>query len=468
MLKRDILQKLIEWKNRPHHPLVVRGLRQIGKTYIVKQFGMQFYENVVYLDLRASISVHKAFDGDFDVNKMILSITAAQPEAHFVPGKTLLILDEIQDCANARSSLKYWDLDGRFDVICTGSFLGVKGFRAPYSRGISVGYEEQITMYPLTFREFLINNGMNDDVLNYVSDSIKNKTMIEETIHNSMRSLYLQYLIVGGMPEAVNSFLETHDINSVREIQKRILNSIKDDFGRYKDSVGTDKINEVLKLRAEACLNSLPAQLSKEYKKFQYSLVDVKGHSPEKADGLQYLEDVGLIVRAYNTLQISYPLEGQKIPTEFKVFCIDTGLLVSMLGDDTAFNILEGKMSAYKGAIAENMVAAAFAKDDRKLYYYHAPSGSPELDFLYEEESNVVIVECKSSNNRSTSMKFVIENAKKYGSHRAIKIADANIGGGKGFETFPLYYLGFLPKAPIHNIIEMPDVANLQNPQRNI
>ena len=289
--------------------------------------------------------------------------------------------------------------------------------------------------------------------------------MIEETIHNSMRSLYLQYLIVGGMPEAVNCFFETHDVNLVREIQKRILDSIKDDFGRYKDSDGKDKINEVLKLRAEACLNSLPAQLSKEYKKFQYSLVDVKGHSPEKADGLQYLKDVGLVVCAFNTNQISYPLEGQKISTEFKVFCIDTGLLVSMLGDNTASKILEGDMSAYKGAIAENMVASAFVKDGKKLYYFHAPSGSPELDFLFEDEGKVVIIECKSSNNRATSMKFVIANTKKYGTHRAIKIADANIGGGQGFETYPLYYLGFLPKAPLHNIVDIQNVSKIVPPK---
>ena len=151
MLKREIISELISWKNRPHHPLVVRGLRQTGKTYIVKQFGKENYESVIYLDLRSNVALHQAFDGDFDVDSMILKISAIEKEAHFIPGKTLLILDEIQDCANARSSLKYWDIDGRFDVICTGSFLGVKGFRNPYVRGVSVGYEEQITMYPLTF-----------------------------------------------------------------------------------------------------------------------------------------------------------------------------------------------------------------------------------------------------------------------------------------------------------------------------
>ncbi len=230
MLKRTIWQELIKWKNREHHPLIIRGLRQIGKTFITQEFGRLFYENVIYLDLRANTAVHKAFDGNFDVNQMILSITAVEPKARFIPNKTLLILDEIQDCTNARSSLKYWDLDGRFDVICTGSFLGVKGFRMPYMRGIPVGYEEQISMYPLTFGEFLINTGMDEKILQYVMKSIEQKTIVEQTVHQSMRQLYLQYLIVGGMPEVVNTFFETHDLNAVRAIQTQILNSIKDDL----------------------------------------------------------------------------------------------------------------------------------------------------------------------------------------------------------------------------------------------
>jgi len=465
MLKRDIWNELIEWKNRKHHPLIIRGLRQIGKTYIVKNFGKEFYENVVYLDLRANKIVQKAFDGNFDVNQMILSITANDTTAHFVPQKTLLILDEIQDCPNARSSLKYWDLDGRFDVIATGSFLGVKGFRSPYVRGVPVGYEEQITMYPLTFREFLINTGIDEKVLLYIKKSISEKTMIDLAVHESMRNLYLQYLIVGGMPEVVTTFFETYDLNQTRDIQKRILQSIKDDFGRYKDKNGDDKINEVLKLRAEACLNSLPAQLSKEYKKFQYSLVDVKGHSPEKADGLQYLEDVGLVVKSYNTRQLVYPLEASKISTEFKVFYIDTGLLISQLGEDVPAKILSGDLGAYKGAIAENMVAATFAKNDEALFYFHDSTGSPELDFLFEKDSSVGIIECKSSNRKATSMKFVLANPKRFGTHQAVKIADANIGGGEGFDTYPLYALGFLQKRPKQNILNMIDVKSIKVPE---
>lgn len=464
MLKRTIWENLIDWKNREHHPLIIKGLRQIGKTYIVRRFGEEFYENCVYIDLRATTAVHSAFDGDFDVDQMVLSISAVIKDTRFVPGKTLIILDEIQDCPNARSSLKYWDLDGRYDVIATGSFLGVKGFRKPYKRGIPVGYEEQITMYPLSFREFIANAGLNDDVIKYVSKSLKERKTIENTIHESMRALYLQYLIVGGMPEVVNAFFETHDLNTVRAIQKRVLNSIKDDFGRYKDSKGNDAINEVLKLRAEACLDSLPTQLAKDYKKFQYSLVNAKGHSPEKADGLQYIEDVGIVVKSYNTREISYPLEGVKIPTEFKVFYIDTGLLISQLGDEVPQQILKGNISSYKGAIAENMVASSFATAGINLYYYHAPSGSPELDFLYEQDGEATIVECKATNDRATSMKFVIAHPNKYGKHPAIKFADTNVGGGEGFTTLPLYAIGFIKLNKENSVVDIVDFSNLQTP----
>ena len=394
-----------------------------------------------------------------------MMISAAIPSVRFLPQETLIIFDEIQDCPNARSSLKYWAIDGRYDVIATGSFLGVKGFRKPYERGIPVGYEEQISMYPLSFHEFVCNIGISDDVFDYARNCIEDHLPVEKTIHESLRSLYYQYLIVGGMPDAVNSFFDKHDLNSVRDIQRMILSSIRDDFGRYKDDKGNDRINEVLKLRAEACLDSLPAQLSKEYKKFQFSLVNAKGHSPEKAEGLQHLEDVGLVIKAYNTSEISYPLEGVKIPNEFKAYYVDTGLLVSQMGEDVPAKILSGDISAYKGAIAENMVASAFAASGRNLYYFHASSGSPELDFLFEKDGEATIVECKATNNRATSMKFVIAHPDKYGIHPAIKYSDTNVGSGNGFYTYPLYAIGLFDSNTKSEIIAAVDVSSLKVPK---
>ena len=464
ILKREIWKDLNEWKNRDHHPLVITGLRQTGKTFIVKEFGRQNYKNMVYIDFRANKSVHSAFADDFNVDRMIMSLSAVITSSEFSPGETLIVFDEIQDCPNARSSLKYWDTDGRYDVIATGSFLGVKGFRNPYVRGIPVGYEEKISMYPLSFREFLCNAGIKESVLDYIEESLELHTCIEKTIHESLRSLYYQYLIVGGMPEAVSDFFEKHDLNSVRRIQHGILSSLKDDFGRYKDADGNDKINETLKLRAEACLESLPGQLSKEYKKFQYSLVNAKGHSPEKAEGLQYLEDVGLVIKSYNISEISYPLESVKIPNEFKVFFIDTGLLVSQMGEDMSSQILSGNINSYKGAIAENLVASALAINGLSLYYYHAPSGSPELDFVIERDGEAVLGECKSTNRRATSMKFVLSNPKRFGYHPAVKYSDTNVGTGQGFYTYPLYAIGFIKHDRQRHIIPTVDFSDINVP----
>lgn len=461
MLKRDIWEELIKWKERKHHPLIIKGLRQVGKTYIVKEFGKAFYKHIVYIDLRANKTIHKAFSGDFDVNQIILSITANISSARFVKGETLLILDEIQDCPNARSSLKCWDEDGRFDVIATGSFLGVKGFRNPYERGIPVGYEEHLCMYPLSFREFIKNSGLNETVIEYLEKQFKEKKKIEETVHTSLRPLYLRYLVVGGMPEVVNAFFETYDLNYIRSIQRRIINSIKDDFGRYSDKDGRVKVNETLKLRAEAAFASIPSQLSKEYKKFQYSLVDTKGKSNDKADGLEYIVDVGLVVKAFNTKDLSYPIEGTKIPNEFKVYYADTGLLISQLDQDTARKILSGDLGPYKGAIAENMVAVSFMQNGKSLYYYHHPTGSPELDFLFEEDGKVKLLECKSTNGRATSMKFVLANPKRFGEHKAIKIADSNVGSTESFDTYPLYYLGFLPRSKDSDVLIPLELKNL-------
>ncbi len=462
MLKRVIYEKLVDWKGRKnHHPLLLSGLRQTGKTTSVRDFGKRNYSNVVYMDLRANKSLHEVFEGDFDVDRMVSRITAYDFNAKFIPNDTLVVMDEIQDCPNARSSLKYWDLDKRYDVIATGSFLGVKGFRKPYPRGIPVGYEEHLTMLPLSFKEFLDNYGMPRNILDYVQKCIDDSVVVDKPIHERMRELYLEYLIIGGMPEAVSIFFENRDINAVRAVQNRILTSIKADFGRYIDSKGIEQINEVLKLRAEACLNSLPAQLSKEYKKFQYSVVNSKAHSEDKADALQYLVDLGLVIKSHNIREISSPLEAAKVEKEYKAFYADTGLLISQLGNDAAEKVLNGQLGAYKGAIAENMVAIGFYSSNKNLYYYRGTSGTPELDFVEELDQEETIIECKSTNGKATSMKFVLQHPEKYGKHPAIKIADTNIGVGDGFKTYPIYYCGFIKEdnksliIPKHNFDDL-------------
>ncbi len=463
MLYRNITGDLVAWKNRPHHPLVVGGLRQVGKTFSVRQFGKENYKNTVYVDLRADTALHAAFANAFDVNKMVTAISARIPESAFEPHETLLILDEIQDCPNARSSLKYWDMDGRYDVVCTGSFLGVKGYRQPYVRGIPVGYEEHLAMFPLTFREFLLNYGLDHSVLDYVQGCFDRLEAVEKTVHQSLRELFLEYLIVGGMPEAVTVFLDTHDVNAVRRVQQSILRSIRDDLGRAVNDKGETKVNETLKLRAGACLDSLPAQLSKEYKKFQYSLVDIKARSEDKADALQYLADLGLVLKSHNLLEISAPLEGQKVAKEYKAFFADTGLLISQLDTGAALHVLNGELGAYKGAIAENMVAASLQQNGYDLYYYRGTSGSPELDFVTSFTDDPTIIECKATNQPAKSFKYVLSHPDRFGAHPAIKIADTNVGHGDGFKTYPLYYCGFMARKPVSWVLPKIDVSALAN-----
>lgn len=394
--------------------------------------------------MRSNIGIHECFNNNFNVDEMVLKISANIFNIRFVENDTLIILDEIQDCPNARSSLKYWDLDGRYDVIATGSFLGVKGFRNVYSRGIPVGYEEFMIMHPLSFKEFLVNIGIDNKIIDIVSNSINNQIKIDDAIHSSIRNLYYQYIITGGMPEVVSEFINNHDLNNVRRIQRSIIKSISDDFGRYVDSNGNNRINETLKLRANACLNSLPFQLSKEYKKFQYSLVNCKGHSPEKADGLEYLVDLGLVIKSNNVRELSYPIKAQAIDSEFKIYVADIGLLTSMFDELSLSNILNGDLSSYKGAIAENVIACSFETNNKKTYFYRNSTGSPELDFVYDNNGQVTVIECKSTSRRATSMKYVIANKKKYGEHRFIKISDTNIGHGDGFDTYPIYAMEFL------------------------
>ena len=466
MLHRDIYQKLVEWKGKKgHHPLVLSGMRQTGKTFITKKFGEDNYKSVIFIDLRENKSIHEAFSQDFNVDKMVSRISANIHGNKFIEGNTLIILDEIQDCPNARSSLKYWDIDGRYDVIATGSFLGIKGFRDNYKRGIPVGYEEHLIMHPLTFKEFVHNYKINPEVLAYVQECIDNVVPIDQSIHDSFRNLYFEYLIVGGLPEAVNTFFESHDINAVRSVQKRILNSIKDDLGRYRDSKGEVKINEVLKLRAIACLKSLPSQLAREYKKFKLSEVDSKAHSDDKRDALDYLWDLGLVIKVHNIREISYPLESAILINEYKAYYSDIGLLTSELGKDSAERILNGDLGAYKGAIAENMVAVGFHTKDNTLYYYRGRSGSPEIDFVSEIDGKETLIECKAGDNKAASLKYVLNNPKKYGKHPAIKIKDTNIGIGEGFITYPIYYSAFLKEeSPL--IIEEHDLSNLTVPKK--
>lgn len=437
MLRRKITDYLYLWKqDTEHKPLVIKGCRQCGKTYSVLNFAYHNYKNVIYINFIEKPKLTEAFQDSLDVDDILMNLTAMGVASKLETGNTCLILDEIQECPEARTALKFFKIDGRIDVIATGSLLGVKGYgvhgNAPIS--IPVGYETIVTMYPLDFEEFLWANGINESIINRLKEHLETFTPVTTALHSKMRQLLLQYTIVGGMPEAVNTFISTHDISRVQDVQQSIIVGYEEDMIKYADSFDRSKIRE--------CFESIPKQLSKENKKFKYFVVRIGGKSSHYIGSLQWIEDAGVIRRCYNLSIPELPLDGNAIDNMFKVYLADTGLFVSMLEQGTASDILQGNLYTYKGAIAENLVADIFGKMGRKLYYYRKDSGL-EIDFVMRYKGKCTLVEVKATTGDAKSLRTILNHPEKYHVNAAIKLGDYNIGQNGPLITLPTY-LAFL------------------------
>lgn len=439
MLQRKIERTLIKWKNTPNHkPLIIKGCRQCGKTFSVNAFAKEYYTHVVYLNFFEHPDYKLAFEGSKQIDSIVMNLTALLPNSRFVSGQTCIILDEIQECSAARTALKFFKIDGRYDIIATGSLLGVCGYKGDETdyNSIPVGYEQHIEMFPLDFEEFLWANGINQEIIELLTKSLQERTPIPPAIHQRMRQLILEYTIVGGMPEVVNRFIATHNMNDVLEEQHSIITGYKEDMVKY--AANEDKV------RLRAAFDSIPRQLSKENKKFQFSVIKKGARAKEYITGIQWLEDAGIIIRCRNLSITELPLEGNAIEDSFKVYMRDTGLFVSMLEDGTQFDILQGRLYGYKGAIFENLIADIFTKMGRKLYYYRKDSGL-EIDFVIRYHSECVLVEVKASTGNTKSTKTILQHPDKYHVYQAIKLGDYNIGEKDGILTFPVY-MAFLLK----------------------
>ena len=433
MLQRKIERTLIKWKNTPNHkPLIIKGCRQCGKTFSVNAFAKEYYTHVVYLNFFEHPDYKLAFEGSKQIDSIVMNLTALLPNSRFVSGQTCIILDEIQECSAARTALKFFKIDGRYDAIATGSLLGVCGYKGDETdyNSIPVGYEQHIEMFPLDFEEFLWANGINQEIIELLTKSLQERTPIPPAIHQRMRQLILEYTIVGGMPEVVNRFIATHNMSDVLEEQHSIITGYKEDMVKY--AANEDKV------RLRAAFDSIPRQLSKENKKFQFSVIKKGARAKEYITGIQWLEDAGIIIRCRNLSITELPLEGNAIEDSFKVYMRDTGLFVSMLEDGTQFDILQGRLYGYKGAIFENLIADIFTKMGRKLYYYRKDSGL-EIDFVIRYHSECVLVEVKASTGNTKSTKTILQHPDKYHVYQAIKLGDYNIGEKDGILTLPVY-----------------------------
>lgn len=435
LLKRKIEQDLIKWKNTKNHkPLIVKGCRQCGKTYSVKKFAEENYKYVVYINFFSNPDYMSVFSGSLEVDNLTMMMSALLgPNVMFVPNETVIILDEIQECPEARTALKFFKTDGKYDVIGTGSLLGVKGY-GKEPKSVPVGYETVITMYPLDFEEFLWANGINEMLIEKLKEHLIAKTPVEEALHNRYRQLLLQYVAVGGMPDVVQTFVDTKQMNTVLQMQRDIVRSYEDDMVKYANSKDKALIKE--------CFQSIPKQLAKENKKFQYSVIKKGSTASRFAGSLQWIEDAGIITRCYNLFATELPLEGNANKDIFKVYMVDTGLFISMLEDGTQFDVLSGNLLGYKGAIFENLMADFFTKMGRKLYYFHKDSGL-EIDFFIRYKGKCTPIEVKATQGNTKSLKTVLKNTEVYHLDSAIKLGDYNIGEENNILTLPLY-MGFL------------------------
>ena len=444
VFKRKIDKILEDWLGEPHHkPIVVKGIRQCGKTSSVMDFATRHFKHVVYLDFRMHPDYKKFFVTDISVSSIIMRISAAIPTAEIEPHETCFVFDEIQDCPLARSSLKYFFLDGRFEVMCTGSLLGVHGYKTKEQKdepeaSIPVGFEHIVEMYPMDFEEWLWANGIKPMHFSYLKECLQKETPVDPALHDRFRELLHQYVVVGGMPEVLTTFVETGHVGKVLTVQKRIVEEYKADMVKYATPADKAHVRE--------CFESIPAQLVREYKKFSYNIVRKGGRGRDYAGSLQWIEDAGIVRRCYNIEKTELPLDGNKIQSEFKVYMSDIGLLISMLEDGTQSNILSGDLLGYKGAIFENLVADLLGKMGRKLYYYHKDSGV-ELDFVMRYQGKCTPVECKAQTGNAKSLKTVLKNTEKYHVEQAIKLGDYNIGRNGAILTLPLY-MGFLLTQP--------------------
>ena len=429
MLKRKIEEELIAWKANPNRkPIVIKGCRQCGKTFIVQKFAEENYANVVYLNFMQDPDYALAFEGSKRVDDIVMNLSAIIPQSKFVPGETCIIIDEIQECPAARTALKFFKMDGRYDIIATGSLLGVKGYGERQDRrgsestktSIPVGYETIIEMHPLDFEEFLWANGISDAIISKLAECLDNKMPVPEAIHQKMRQLILQYTVVGGMPSVVNIFVNTHNMGSVLVEQRGIVAEYEEDMVKYASDADKPRIRE--------CFESIPRQLSKEYKKFQYSTIRKGAKASQYIGSIQWIEDAGIINRCRNLTITELPLNGNAIDDCFKVYMADTGLFVSMLDDGTQFDILQGNLHTYKGAIFENL----------RLYYFRKDSGL-EVDFVTRYKGECVLVEVKSKDGNIKSSKTILSHPDKYHVNHAIKLGDLNVGTSGQFLTLPLY-----------------------------
>ncbi len=435
-LKRKIDKFLVEWKNDKNKlPLIVKGARQIGKTDAIENFAKLNYKNIVEINFALEPEYKTIFDNGFNVDTILKNISLINNNYKFIPNETLIFFDELQDCINCATSLKAFNIDGQYDVICSGSMMGIN-----YSKieSNSVGNKQDYEMYSLDFEEFLWAKGYSDEQIDDLLDHMLKCEPLTKTGYDMMNENFKDYMITGGMPAIVSRFIENKTFSGLLSIQKQILLDYKEDITKYATGLDQTRILNVY--------NKIPVFLGNENKKFQISKVENGARSREYLGTIDWLNNAGIINICYCLEQPSLPLKGNYNPDNYRIYFRDTGLLIGSLDEEVQDDLRKNKnFNTYKGAIYENIVGDMLVKEGYSLYFYKNEKGTIEMDFFVRDADSLIPIEVKANDNSTVSLNNMIDSKSYQDIKYGIKLCNKNIGFNGKFYTFP-YFLTFLLK----------------------
>lgn len=434
LLKRKIDKYLTDWKNRSDRkPLIIKGARQIGKTRSVEWFAGQNYASVIEINFIEQKKYREIFNDGFEVDAILKNISLLNPELKFIPGDTIFFFDELQACPNCATSLKFFKLDGRFDVICSGSLMGISYNEIESN---SVGYKEDYEMHSMDFEEFLWAKGYNDEFTADLLSHMLDVRPLSELQMDTLMSLFRDYVIIGGMPEVVSTYVRNKNFSGTLDIQRQLLKDYEEDITKYVE--GLDKA------KVKAVYNHISTFLAKENKRFQITKIARNARNRDYMGCVEWLADAGVVNVCYCLNQPELPLKGNYDPKMYKIYFKDTGLLIASLDEEAQEDLRANRnLGTYKGAIYENIVGDMLVKQGYRLFYYHSDRPALEMDFFIRDADSLIPVEVKANDGATASLNRLLNDDKYNDVKYGIKLGYRNIGFNGKFYTFP-YFLTFL------------------------
>lgn len=434
LLKRKIDKYLTDWKNRSDRkPLIIKGARQIGKTRSVEWFAGQNYASVIEINFIEQKKYREIFNDGFEVDAILKNISLLNPELKFIPGNTIFFFDELQACPNCATSLKFFKLDGRFDVICSGSLMGISYNEIESN---SVGYKEDYEMHSMDFEEFLWAKGYNDEFTADLLSHMLDVRPLSELQMDTLMSLFRDYVIIGGMPEVVSTYVRNKNFSGTLDIQRQLLKDYEEDITKYVE--GLDKA------KVKAVYNHISTFLAKENKRFQITKIARNARNRDYMGCVEWLADAGVVNVCYCLNQPELPLKGNYDPKMYKIYFKDTGLLIASLDEEAQEDLRANRnLGTYRGAIYENIVGDMLVKQGYRLFYYHSDRPAIEMDFFIRDADSLIPVEVKANDGATASLNRLLNDDKYNDVKYGIKLGYRNIGFNGKFYTFP-YFLTFL------------------------